>query len=190
MLLVSDIQQYFNTSVSSDKSGLKVADCTVQSAEYWCFYGTSKTSKYAIYIHKSFWTFYWAFYKDILHLLNLDTPQKNKINNWKKWQICTWYPRVWFMSSSGQGVFLGWKGFVVRSGFQDKGRTPLPRHHLQGDTCIFTIIFFVQSQPLNLEWWTYQTYSLLPWCLLYHWRWWQKQLGKFVAPLLYSLWRN
>ena len=26
---------------SSDKSGLKVTDCTVQSAEYWCFYGTS-----------------------------------------------------------------------------------------------------------------------------------------------------
>ena len=25
---------------SSDKSGLKVADCTVQSAKYWCFYGT------------------------------------------------------------------------------------------------------------------------------------------------------
>ena len=25
---------------SSDKSGLKVTDCTVQSAEYWCFYGT------------------------------------------------------------------------------------------------------------------------------------------------------
>ena len=26
---------------SSDKLGLKVADCTVQSAEYWCFYGTT-----------------------------------------------------------------------------------------------------------------------------------------------------
>ena len=25
---------------SSDKSGLKVTNCTVQSAEYWCFYGT------------------------------------------------------------------------------------------------------------------------------------------------------
>ena len=31
---------WFPTS-SSDKSGLKVTDCTVQSAEYWCFYGTS-----------------------------------------------------------------------------------------------------------------------------------------------------
>ena len=35
MLLVSYIQQYFNTSIhNSDKSGLKVTDCTVQSAEY------------------------------------------------------------------------------------------------------------------------------------------------------------
>ena len=33
-----EIFQYFHHS--SDKSGLKVADCTVQSAEYWCFYGT------------------------------------------------------------------------------------------------------------------------------------------------------
>ena len=32
------IFQYFHHS--SDKSSLKVADCTVQSAEYWCFYGT------------------------------------------------------------------------------------------------------------------------------------------------------
>ena len=28
---------------SSDKSGLKVTDCTAQSAEYWCSYGTIKT---------------------------------------------------------------------------------------------------------------------------------------------------
>ena len=28
-----------NIHHSSDKSGLKVADCIVQSAEYWCFYG-------------------------------------------------------------------------------------------------------------------------------------------------------
>ena len=34
-------QQYFNTSITvSDKSGLRVADCTVQSAEYWRFYGS------------------------------------------------------------------------------------------------------------------------------------------------------
>ena len=32
------IFKYFHHS--SDKSGLKVTDCTVQSAEYWCFYGT------------------------------------------------------------------------------------------------------------------------------------------------------
>ena len=32
------IFQYFHHS--SDKSGLKVTDRTVQSAEYWCFYGT------------------------------------------------------------------------------------------------------------------------------------------------------
>ena len=32
------IFQYFHHS--SDKSGLKVTDCTVQSAEYWCSYGT------------------------------------------------------------------------------------------------------------------------------------------------------
>ena len=48
---------------------------------------------------KSFWTFYHAFYKDILHFLNLDTVLKNKINIWTKWQIFTWYPRIWFMSS-------------------------------------------------------------------------------------------
>ena len=39
MLLVSYIQQYFNTSKyfhhSSDKLSLKVTDCTVQSAEYY-----------------------------------------------------------------------------------------------------------------------------------------------------------
>ena len=40
MLLVPYIQQYCNIHHSSDKSGLKVTDCTVQSAEYWCFYGT------------------------------------------------------------------------------------------------------------------------------------------------------
>ena len=46
MLLVSYIQQCFNTYTymyfhhSSDKSALKVTDCTVQSAKYWCFYGT------------------------------------------------------------------------------------------------------------------------------------------------------
>ena len=41
MLLVSYIQQYFEyVHHSSDKSGLKVTDRTVQSAEYWCFYGT------------------------------------------------------------------------------------------------------------------------------------------------------
>ena len=41
------IQQYFYTSTvhhSSDKSGLKVADCTFQSAEYQCFYGTNYKS--------------------------------------------------------------------------------------------------------------------------------------------------
>ena len=26
---------------SSDKSALKVTECTIQSAEYWCFYGTT-----------------------------------------------------------------------------------------------------------------------------------------------------
>ena len=33
---------------SSDKSGLKVADCTVQSAEYWCFYGTCRESTLSV----------------------------------------------------------------------------------------------------------------------------------------------
>ena len=51
------------------------------------------------FIHiKCSWIFYCAFYKDILHFLNPDTALKNKINNWTKWQIFTWYPRVWFMS--------------------------------------------------------------------------------------------
>ena len=35
----SNILIYFHHS--SGKSGLKVADCTVQSAEYWCFYGSN-----------------------------------------------------------------------------------------------------------------------------------------------------
>ena len=35
---------------SSYKSGLKVTDCTVQSAEYWCSYGTDTWSK------KHFWS--------------------------------------------------------------------------------------------------------------------------------------
>ena len=40
------------------------------------------------FIHnKSFWTFYCAFYKDILHFLNPNTAHKNKINNWTKWQM-------------------------------------------------------------------------------------------------------
>ena len=41
MLLVSYIQLYFNTSftVLTKDEGLKVTDCTVQSAEYWCSYG-------------------------------------------------------------------------------------------------------------------------------------------------------
>ena len=38
MLPVSYIQQYLNTSITVLT---KVADCTVQSAEYWCFYSTS-----------------------------------------------------------------------------------------------------------------------------------------------------
>ena len=36
------ICEYFHHS--SNKSGLKVADCTVQSAEYQCFYGTCMKS--------------------------------------------------------------------------------------------------------------------------------------------------
>ena len=36
------IQQYFNTSIIVlTNQVLKVADCTVQSAEYWCFYCTA-----------------------------------------------------------------------------------------------------------------------------------------------------
>ena len=46
MLLVSYIQQYFNTSITVlTNHCLKVADCTVQSAEYWCFYGTKKNNE-------------------------------------------------------------------------------------------------------------------------------------------------
>ena len=37
------IFEYFHHS--SDKSGLKVTDCTVQSAEYWCSYGTFEEKK-------------------------------------------------------------------------------------------------------------------------------------------------
>ena len=36
--------------------------------------------------NKSFWTFYCAFYKDILHFLNPKKAPKNKIN-WTKWRI-------------------------------------------------------------------------------------------------------
>ena len=39
---------------------------------------------------KSFWTFYCAFYKDILHFLNPNTALKNKIT--VKWWIFTWIP--------------------------------------------------------------------------------------------------
>ena len=49
--------------------------------------------------NKSFWKFYYAFYKDILHLLNTNTALKNKIKYWTKWRIFTWYPGVRFMSS-------------------------------------------------------------------------------------------
>ena len=52
-----------------------------------------------LYTVKSFWTFHCAFYKDILHFQNQNTALKNKINNWTKCRIFTWYPRVWFMSS-------------------------------------------------------------------------------------------
>ena len=38
MLLVSYIQQYFNTSITVPTN--QDTDCTVQSAKYWCFYGT------------------------------------------------------------------------------------------------------------------------------------------------------
>ena len=48
--------------------------------------------------NKSFWTCYCAFYKDILHFLNQNTAPLNKINNWTKWQIFTWYPVVRCMS--------------------------------------------------------------------------------------------
>ena len=49
--------------------------------------------------NKSFWTFYCAFYKEILHFLNPNTVPKYKINNLTKWRIFTWYPGVRFMSS-------------------------------------------------------------------------------------------
>ena len=42
--------------------------------------------------NKSFWTFYCASYKDILHISNPNTAPKNKINNWTKWRIFTLYP--------------------------------------------------------------------------------------------------
>ena len=48
------IFQYLNHN--SDKSGLKVADCTVQSAKYWCFYGTVwKSSSQEIRAFKDVW---------------------------------------------------------------------------------------------------------------------------------------
>ena len=51
------------------------------------------------FIHnKSFWTFCCAFYKHILHFSNPNTALKNRINNWTKSLIFTWYPRVQFMS--------------------------------------------------------------------------------------------
>ena len=40
------------------------------------------------FIHsKSSWTFYCAFYKDILPFLSTDIALKNKIDDWTKWQI-------------------------------------------------------------------------------------------------------
>ena len=48
---------WFPTSINililpsqSNKSALKVTDCTVQSAEYWCFYGTWCTNKLLVKI--------------------------------------------------------------------------------------------------------------------------------------------
>ena len=41
----SNILIYFHHTCSSDKSGLKVTDCTVQCAEYWCSYGTALWAK-------------------------------------------------------------------------------------------------------------------------------------------------
>ena len=65
------------------------------------------------FIHsKSCRTFYCAFYKDILPFQNPDTALKNKINNWTKWQIFTWYPRVQFMSSSPK-LYFGYKGHFI-----------------------------------------------------------------------------
>ena len=42
---------------SSDKSGLKVTDCTVQSAEYWCFYGKSFTREKLVIFNQSFFSY-------------------------------------------------------------------------------------------------------------------------------------
>ena len=47
--------------------------------DFTWFYMLPKTSYHAIYTwNKSFWTFYCAFYKDILHFLNPNTVPKNK----------------------------------------------------------------------------------------------------------------
>ena len=54
--------------------------------------------------NKSFWTFYCAFYKNILHFLNPNTALKNEMNNWTKWRIFTWYPGVRFMLSFAYSV--------------------------------------------------------------------------------------
>ena len=50
---------------SSDKSGLKVTDCTVQSAKYWCFYGTCNNF-FQTKSQIDFFFFFFFFFFDIL----------------------------------------------------------------------------------------------------------------------------
>ena len=61
--------------------------------------------------NKSFWTFYCAFYKDILHFLNQNTAPKNKINNFKnKMEDVYFVPRgmVYVIICCFAECALGW----------------------------------------------------------------------------------
>ena len=70
---------------------------------------------------------YWAFYKDILHFLNPNTPLKNKINNWTKWQIFNWDPGIQFMSSYTTNIIIFPHLYYMRYSNWGSYRVPLVR---------------------------------------------------------------
>ena len=100
---------------NSDKSGLKVADCTIQSAEYWWFYGTPLKPQ-ALHVNK--WptnrrrlrrgwmreNWYVLSGKDIVvvthstciqcYLYTLLKPKRYKACI--MWSVESWIPWLWF----------------------------------------------------------------------------------------------